>query len=240
MAITSGVRAPRAQIMIGGQSWLSRFRQAGASTARQLLALWHRLLHNFKLGKVLGSIGNSALPGIVAHERSYIARASFHRPHRRFTFDLDNFCRAWVFHSLILGALLISAIVLTANNKETTRNFRAFVEITHGKLFGKLRFMQDIRREPIAVGYITHQIAMQFSLSNFLELSDGESAKSRICRMWAKELGQSSDRFLVKQTPRFRQGINGDSTPNEERSFVGVLPLLVRATITATLVTDLS
>jgi hypothetical protein len=31
-------------------------------------ALWHRLLNNFKFGKVLNSVGNSAFPGIVARE----------------------------------------------------------------------------------------------------------------------------------------------------------------------------
>jgi hypothetical protein len=199
------------------RSW-SRFRQAGflrRATARQLLALWRRLLDNFKLGKVLSSIGHGAFPSIVAHESSDIASASLHRPYRRLPFGFDNFRCAWVFHTL-LGAFLISAIVPTANNKEATRNFRCFVEITHCKLFGELRFMPDIRREPIAVGYITHQIAMQFPFSNFLELIDGETTNCRSCRMWAKELWQAFNRPLVKQAPRFLQSINGNSTTDEE------------------------
>jgi hypothetical protein len=196
-------------------SWL---RQAGfprRATARQLLALWHRPLNNFKLGKVLSSIGHGAFPSIVAHESSDIASASLHRPYRRLPFGFDNFRCAWVFHTL-LGAFLISAIVPTASNKEATRNFRCFVEITHCKLFGELRFMPDIRREPIAVGYITHQIAMQFPFSNFLELIDGETTNCRSCRMWAKELWQAFNRPLVKQAPRFLQRINGNSTTDEE------------------------
>src|ERR1700730_9885504 len=32
--------------------WLSRLRQAGVVTARQLLALWHLLLNNFKFSEV--------------------------------------------------------------------------------------------------------------------------------------------------------------------------------------------
>ncbi len=80
---------------------LNWFRQAGffrCATARQLLALWHRLLDNFKLGKVLSCKSNGACPGIVAHESGYIARAGLHRPYRRFPLGLDNFCLARVFH----------------------------------------------------------------------------------------------------------------------------------------------
>jgi hypothetical protein len=104
----------------------------------------------------------------------------------------------------------------TVYNKDTTGNFRVFVEIGSGKLLGKLCFMQDTRREPIFVGYITHQIAMQFTFCNFLELSKGEITNCHSYRMGAKELGQSFERPLVKQAPWLRKRLNGWSTTNEK------------------------
>src|ERR1700731_2629177 len=80
------------------RSWLSRLRQAGVATARQLLALWHRLLNNFELSKIGGGKVGGSLSSVVAAEPCDIARANLYRPHRRFSLDLDNFCRAWIFH----------------------------------------------------------------------------------------------------------------------------------------------
>jgi hypothetical protein len=79
-------------------SRLSWFRQAGIATARQLLALWHRLLNNFKFSEPCSGMGDGNLPRIIAAEAGDIARANLYRPQRWFPLRLDNFCRAWVFH----------------------------------------------------------------------------------------------------------------------------------------------
>jgi hypothetical protein len=84
------------------------FRQAGflrRATARQLLALWHRLLNNFKFGKVDGGMGNGELLRVISAEACNIARANLHRPQRRLALDLDNFGRADVFHVILLFSL---------------------------------------------------------------------------------------------------------------------------------------
>lgn len=107
--------------------WSSRFRRSGflrRATARQLLALWYRLLNNFKLGKVLRSIGNGAFLGSVAHKARYIARANLHGPHWRLPLGLDNFCCARVFHGFrlqswfwqvgaLFGAIVIYLVTLS-------------------------------------------------------------------------------------------------------------------------------
>jgi len=77
---------------------LIRLRQAGDLVKARLLALWHRFLNNFNLGKVGGSKSDGALPGVVAAEAGDIARADLHRPYRQLSLDLNNFCRARVFH----------------------------------------------------------------------------------------------------------------------------------------------
>src|SRR5437660_1001373 len=77
---------------------LIRLRQAGDLVKARLLALWHRFLNNFKLGKVGGSKSDGAVPGIVAAEAGDIARADLHRPYWRFPLRFDNFRGARVFH----------------------------------------------------------------------------------------------------------------------------------------------
>ena len=80
---------------------IMRFRQAGflrRATARQLLALWHRLFDKCNLSKIGGGEVDGAFSGIVAHEAGDIASAGLHRPNRRLSLGLDNFCSARIFH----------------------------------------------------------------------------------------------------------------------------------------------
>jgi hypothetical protein len=104
-AVAAGAQARGEYAEFDG--WLSRFRRAGRATARQLLALWHRLLNNFKLSKIGGGKVDGSLSSIVAAEPGDIARANLHRPHRWFALDFDNFCRAWVFHGFITSFLIL-------------------------------------------------------------------------------------------------------------------------------------
>jgi hypothetical protein len=46
------------------------------AAARQLLALWRRLLNDSEFDKVLSGTGNGAFLGIVAHKAGYITRSS--------------------------------------------------------------------------------------------------------------------------------------------------------------------
>jgi hypothetical protein len=101
------------------RSWLSRFRQAGVATARPLLALWHRLLDNFKLSKPCGGVCDGKLPRIITGEAGNVACSSLYRPHRRLALDLDNCGGARGFHQrsqkrtiLLLWAFVIGAILV--------------------------------------------------------------------------------------------------------------------------------